>query len=206
MPKSLNNSFFPALKRIVQDNDSYCGPAVLAMLFDYWKIQFAQNDFVEAADVKKKIKKHGMTVEEMALSVRKLTPEFRFWYKRNSNLDEMAKIVNEYQIPVGIEWQGLFSNEEVDEDSIDDDPGHYSVVTKIDLKKGFIWIADPYKTYAGKDRRFTILGFERRWWDINEVVNPVTRRRKEVDDYHALFIIVPKEFLFPVELEMNCFE
>ena len=96
----------------------------------------------------------------------------------------------------------IITEDEEGEDGGDDDPGHYSIVTKIDTHKNIVMIADPYKHYARKDRRFSILEFERRWWDINEVVDPVTKHKSEMYDYHLMFTVAPEFVTFPAELKM----
>lgn len=204
MPKiSISNLTFPSMKRVKQKNNSYCGPAVLEMLYSFLGKKIGQEEIVEAAKVARKIKIHGMLVEEMALAVNILTPEYSFWSKKKSQASELSEIVNRYNFPVGVEWQGVFKYKGPREDDEDDDPGHYSVVTKISVSDKKISLADPFRVYAGQDREFTLLKFERRWWDINEVVDPVTKKKKQVDDFHLMFLIVPRENDFPARLGMR---
>lgn len=172
------------------------------MLLSYRGIFIDQEKIVELANVASKIKEKGMTLEELALAVKKLTDEFCFYFKRDSTLKELVYLINIRKIPVGVEWQGVFDDEDEDENE-DEDPGHYSVITVIDEKKKKIFIADPSIRYAGHDREFSILQFLRRWWDINEVTNPVTKKTKQIDDYHSLFVIVSKKTAFPKELGLK---
>lgn len=144
-----------------------------------------------------------MLVEEMVLAVKNLTPQYNFWFKRQSKIAELSEIVNRFNFPVGVEWQGVFKYKGPREDDEDDDPGHYSVVTKISVKEKKISLADPFRIYAGKDRQFTLLEFERRWWDINEVIDCKTGKKKQADDYHLMFVIVAKENNFPAKLGMQ---
>lgn len=204
MPKTSSKKPFSDLKRVSQKNLYYCGPAVLEILFSYWGVSTDQDDFVRAANVAHKIKTHGMTLAEMATATRMVDPEYEFWLKRDSSLSELSNLVNKRSMPVGVEWQGIFDDEEWDEEDDDDDPGHYSVVTGISTSENYIFLSDPYKNYTGgRDRRLSILEFERRWWDINEVIDPVSMRRREIDDYHAMFIIVPRKETFPKEFGME---
>lgn len=191
------------MRRVKQKNNSYCGPAVMEMLYSFLGRKVEQEEIVQAAKISRKIKSRGMLVEEMALAVRTLTPEYSFWSKRKSQSNELSEIVNRYNFPVGVEWQGVFKYKGPREDDEDDDPGHYSVVTQISVSDKKILLADPFRIYAGKDRQFTLLEFERRWWDINETVDPVTRKKKQMDDYHMMFIIVPQENDFPARLGMR---
>lgn len=196
------------MKRAKQINDFYCGPAVLQMLYSFVGVEISQEEIVQAAGVQKKIKSHGIALEEMVLAVKTLNPDFLFWYKRNSTLTELSMVVNNFNYPVGVEWQGLFdhdeSGEETEESETEDDsdPGHYSIITSVSTYDNVILIADPYKYYTRKDRKFTVIEFERRWWDINEMINPKTKKHFEIDDYQAMFVICPKEVKFPQSLGM----
>jgi len=205
MPSSSSNLSFPGLKRVRQLNSFFCGPAVLEMLLSFHGVEIDQSLVVEKSGVALKIKQRGMTVEELALAAEKLVPDFQFWHKRHSTLKELSLLVNEFRIPVGVEWQGIFEFEDEAEDTEmdDEDPGHYSVVTRVNLADNLVYLADPYKSYAGKDRRLTVLEFERRWWDINETVDLKTRRRVQVDDYHMMFVVTRKEKNFPEQLKMS---
>jgi hypothetical protein len=142
------------------------------MLLSFVGYDVTQNEIVHAANIESKIKIHGATIQDLALAVAKLYPhELQFWYKFNSTLSDLSTIVNTYHYPVGVEWQGLFDwpdDEDDDQDEYydedDDDAGHYSIITHIDTMQNEILIADPEKHYATGDRKFTILGFEHRWW------------------------------------------
>lgn len=204
MAKNLNNFSFPDLKRVAQLNNFYCGPAVLEMLLSFLGVSVSQEEAVRSAGVSQKIKKHGVTIEELSLAAGRLTADYQFWFKKYSTLAELSKIVNVFKYPVGVEWQGIFEDSQEDGlDIDDDDPGHYSVVTAISTHDNLIEIADPYPRYAGKDRQLSVLQFERRWWDINEVIDPRTKKHKEIDDYHAMFVITLQEVTFPKQLGMS---
>lgn len=170
------------------------------MLLSFVGVDIKQGQIVQATSIEKKIFKHGMTVEEMSQATSYLAPDYCLWFKRESSIIDLIKIINIFKFPAGVEWQGVF--EDINPDA-DDDPGHYSVVTKLDLKKKMIFLADPYRLYAGKDRQLSILRFERRWWDINEIVDPRTEKKKEMDDYHMIFVVTPKNATFPKELGMR---
>ncbi len=188
---------FPNLKRIAQINSYYCGPASLQMLFSFYNVDIEQQQVVDYLGINDKIINFGTTIQELGTFVKDLYPQYQFWYKLNSSITELSQIINEYKYPVGVEWQGVFDypDEEKSEDE-DDDPGHLAVITEINTSKNYIYIADPDIHYAGKDRKFSILQFERRWWDIN-VIN-----HQEIDDYHGLFFISPQNISFPPEFQL----
>ena len=108
LEKSTSNLTFPSMGRVKQKNNSYCGPAVLEMLYSFLGRKVGQEEIVQAAKISRKIKSRGMLVEEMALAIKTLTPEYNFWSKRKSQTSELSEIVNRYNFPVGVEWQGVF--------------------------------------------------------------------------------------------------
>ncbi len=185
------------MRRVRQISFSHCGPAVIVMLLSYQGIRAYQRDIVAAAGVGYKLKTHGMTVPELALAVKHIAPQVQFWWKEHASLNDLKEITTTHNHPVGVEWQGVF------EEYADDDDGHYAIVTHIDTINNEIIMADPFKKYAGTDRHFAVTFFEGRWWDTNEVIDPITRHREVKKDDHMLFIITPKEAVFPETLGMQ---
>jgi hypothetical protein len=97
---------------------------------------------------------------------------------------------------VGVQWQGLFTD---DEDEINDDTGHYSIVTRVDEEKQELIIADPYKDFRNQDRIISRQTFLKRWWDENEVRNSLSRKKYTLHDDKLLlssqslyFIMLPR--------------
>lgn len=195
---------FPNLPRLAQLNGFYCGPATLQMLCAFWGKKISQKEVIRASKTGRKIKSRGMTIEELGIAIDKLTPDLKFWSKYKATVEELSQLINLFKIPVGVEWQGIFdypaSKRFADED---DDPGHLAVITYLDIKKNLIKIADPDRHYAGRDRSFKVLQFERRWWDINLVTNPLTKKTHQQDDYHAMFILTSRKTTFPEQLGMK---
>jgi hypothetical protein len=189
----------------MQISESHCGPAVIQMLLSNLGVEVTQEAVAKAGGAQDLIELNGMRVDQMALAVRSLAPQTRFWYKDHSKLSDLVKLVTKYRVPVGVEWQGLFEDdeEEVDNETEDTDYGHYSVVTYANRRKKELIIVDPYKSYIAQDRIFSFEDFEDRWWDFNEVTDPSTGRTRLVEDYHMLFIVTPEDMLFPVELGMK---
>lgn len=191
------------IPRFTQISEAHCGPAVTQMLLSNIGLDVTQEQVAEAAGVNDVIETHGMRVDQIAMAVRILAPDAQFWYKENARLSDLIDLVNKYRYPVGVEWQGLFTEPGVDEgepETEDTDYGHYSVVTHIDRRRRELIIADPYKDYISQARIFTFREFLDRWWDTNEVTDPETRIAVLVEDYHMLFIVTPRETEFPPEL------
>lgn len=185
------------MKRVTQVTSSHCGPATLEMLASFLGIYISQNSFVSAAGVEEKLETHGMTIEEMKKAVGILLPDCCLWTKNGAGVYELSNLINNYHFPVGVEWQGVFFEDE------DDDNGHYSVVTHIDTVNNLVMLADPYRRFAGEDRRFPIIEFESRWWDENEIKDPATGSVRIERDEKLLFVLTPKETTFPQLLGMQ---
>jgi hypothetical protein len=199
-----NNSIsnlFPNLKRVAQINSYYCGPATIQMLLSIYDINIDQQEVVDCLGINNKIAQHGMTITEIGYFIKEFYPQYQFWYKFNSSISELSQLINVHGFPVGIEWQGIFDypDEEAFDDE-DDDPGHLAVITGINTNENYIYIADPDAHYAGIDRKFSVLQFERRWWDINTIIDPLSHHQKEVDDFQGLFLITPHNVSFPGNL------
>lgn len=191
------NPYFPRMKRVKQITESHCGPAVLEMLCNNLGLSIDQDEFVQIIGIEHKLKEYGMLISEMSRAVAKLDLGVKFWYKENSNLNDIKVLLNEYKLPVGVEWQGIFYQ------YADDDDGHYSVVTHIDSVNNIIMIADPYDGFAGSDRQFHIREFQDRWWDENEIYDPITGKRSAVLEERMIYIITPEDAKYPEELGMR---
>lgn len=201
MQKTLKNK--PAiplyLKRVSQISDSHCGPAVLQMLLNNLGIEVSQEDITRAAGAEKTINKNGTRIDQLAKAVEKIASQAKFLYKDNGSLDNIRTLLQNYGLPVGVEWQGIFE----EEDDEDGDYGHYSVVTNIDSSRQALVIVDPYKDYAFQDRIVSIRKFINRWWDENEILNPLTKIKKTIRDNRILFVVTYKDNLLPHELGMK---
>jgi ABC-type bacteriocin/lantibiotic exporter with double-glycine peptidase domain len=184
------------MKRVRQKTASHCGPAVLEMLFSYLGFYVDQDEFVRTVGIGEKLEVYGMTVKEMEEAVARLTPQLTFWHKLGSSLADISQIINTYGFPVGVEWQGVFF-EDADEDN-----GHYGVVTHLDTVNNLIMLSDPYPRFAGTDRQFHILEFQDRWWDENEVRDPGSGSVQTVREERMIFIVTPKDSIFPESLGM----
>lgn len=193
-----------------QITDSHCGPAVIQMLLANVGVAVRQEQVVETGGAAATIETHGMRVDQLARAVIRLAPQMHFWYKDHSTLYDLIALVAKRRYPVGVEWQGLFETvadilEDTDTEDEEEDYGHYSVVSYIDRKSRQLIIVDPYKDFAFQDRIFTFDVFLPRWWDTNEIIDPVTNRVKLVQDYRMMFVITPKGETFPEQRGMKHF-
>jgi hypothetical protein len=195
MAKTLANQGFPTIKRIRQITDNHCGPAVVVMLASYIGIFVKQNDIVKAANVRESLDKRGMTVPEIGRGITSLRPECVFWSKSEATINDIDLLINKYNYPVGVEWQGAFG------EYADEDNGHYSVVTSINIETNTIILSDPFYYFAGTDRSFPIDEFVTRWWDVNEI-SSTSGEIVFQKDIKTLFLVTTNIYEFPPELNL----
>ena len=204
----------------MQITESHCGPAVLQMLLSNVEIEVSQEAIAEAGGAASLIELNGMRVDQLALAVRRLAPQVRFYYKDHATIDELVRVVNDYRSPAGVEWQGEFKEEDepvpagpglgvgkpADSESEDSDYGHYSLVTQAERRRRELIIADPYKDYFSQARVFTYKEFNRRWYDYNEVPDPATGQAVLVKDDHLFFVVVRPNVFFPRWMGMKTYD
>lgn len=188
--------------RFTQISESHCGPAVIQMLLHNLGIEVTQEEVVEAGGASDLIEQLGMRVDQLNQAVRRLAPLTCFWYKDHSTIEELVRIVADYDYLVGIEWQGLFEDT-LEDETQDGDYGHYSVVARVDSKSRKLVIVDPYKDFRSQDRIFTFEFFISRWWDTNDVTDPLTGTKHLVEDRQMMFVITPEDVTFPSLLGMK---
>jgi hypothetical protein len=200
--------------QFTQISESHCGPAAIQMLLAQCGVIVSQQQIAEAAGVTGLIEMNGTRVDQLAQAVRILAPGLQFWYKAHSSLEELITLISEHHYPVGVEWQGLFEDDDSeaehepgeplgDSETGDNDYGHYSLVIYTDEAAQQLIIADPYKDYISQDRIFTCKEFVNRWYDYNEITDPQTGEARIVEDYHMMFIVAAKEERFPEALGMT---
>ncbi len=213
----------------MQISESHCGPAVIQMLLSNIGIEVMQEDVAEAGGAASLIELNGMRVDQLALAVSRLAPQAVFYYKDHSTIEALARIVIDYRTPVGVEWQGLFDDEDdedleeedeedeedeaeapegsvmEDSETEDEDYGHYSLVVQAYRRRRQLLIADPYKDYFSQTRIFDFGTFEKRWYDFNEIPDPTTGQPVLVEDRNMMFVIVRRNVLFPRRMGMRTF-
>ena len=192
---------FSRLRWIQQITENHCGPAVLEMLLGNIGVTLSQQEITEAAGATYTIETHGTRVDQLAKAVQQLVPIAKLWYKEKASLDDLIYVLEEAKYPAGVEWQGLF--EDMDDD--DDDYGHYSIISHIDKARDELIVVDPYKDYVDQNRILKISTFLDRWWDFNEVKDPLSGEKVFKKDEQLFFVVVPLAVSFPVELGMQSY-
>lgn len=192
-----------ALPRVRQISEYHCGPAVLQILLAHCGVHADQEHLTELADIAATIETYGARVDQLARAVAWLRAGVCLWYKNFATPADLVAVVCSHRHPAGVEWQGLFEESEEDEDFDEGDYGHYSVVTRIDRRRGLIVLRDPYPDFWRADRVFPLDWFIRRWWDVNAVPAAAGCASQWVEDRHMLFVVTAESELFPRSLGMT---
>jgi ABC-type bacteriocin/lantibiotic exporter with double-glycine peptidase domain len=188
-----------------QQSDSHCGPAVVQALLNFYGIKVTQEAVVATARAKSTIIRHGMRPDQLAKALAKLAPKHQFWFKQYANSTDLDRLIHEYQLPVAINWQGLFWDT-LNEEKLHNpngEHGHYSLVIDINANKDQIVIADPFYEYNDAPRIFSYTWFKTRWWDVDHLVNKSTHRKYSISTKRLIFIVVPKTATFPQDLHFQ---
>jgi ABC-type bacteriocin/lantibiotic exporter with double-glycine peptidase domain len=192
---------FSRLRWIQQITENHCGPAVIQMLLENIDVHVTQEAITEAAGATHTIETHGTRVDQLAKAVHELAPHAKLWHKEKASFEDLEYVLNEKKFPVGVEWQGLFE----DEDNDDEDNGHYSIIANIDKIKDELIIVDPYKDFVDQNRIIKISLFEKRWWDYNEVKDLETGEKTFKKDEQLFFVVAPLDVAFPERLGMESY-
>jgi hypothetical protein len=192
-----------ALPRVRQISESHCGPAVLQMLLGQRGVRANQERLTELARVAATINVYGARVDQLARAVAWLREDVCLWYKNYATAEDLVAVVSRYRCPAGVEWQGLFEEREEDEDFENNDYGHYSIVTRVDRRRGLVTLRDPYPDFWREDRVFRLEWFIKRWWDVNTVRISGTDALRQVKDQHMLFVVTGERARFPALLGMT---
>jgi hypothetical protein len=171
------------------------------MLHENIGVNVTQEEITEAAGATLTIETHGTRVDQLAKSVHHFAPEARLWYKEKASADDLEYVLDVCKFPVAVEWQGLFG----DEDEDDEDYGHYSIISHIVNVKDELIVVDPYKDFVDQSRILKMSLFLNRWWDYNEVKDPQTGEKVFKKDEQLFFVVAPRNVSFPDELGMQYF-
>ena len=192
---------FSRLRIIEQITENHCGPAVIQMLLENIGVNVTQEEITEAAGATHTIESHGTRVDQLAKAVHYFASEARLWYREKASVDDLEYVLDECKFPVAVEWQGLFD----DEDEDDEDCGHYSIISHIDKVKDELIVVDPYKDFVDQSRIIKMSLFLNRWWDYNEVKDPQTGEKVFKKDEQLFFVVTPLSTTFPAELGMQSY-
>lgn len=193
------------VKLEAQQTDSHCGPAVIQALLKYNNIHVQQDDVCNAVNIKRSISKYGMGPTQIAQAVKNLAPDLRLMFKQNATGKDIETLIKKYNIPVAINWQGLFFStlKEEKKYASRSDKGHYSIVTDIKPHSDKIIIADPYPLFVNTPRIFSYRWFKSRWWDIGHVPGKNKEAESSFNTKKLLFILAPKELDLPANLHLE---
>lgn len=190
------------VRQITQISEAHCGAAVLQMLLEACGVITSQQAIAHSAGVEATIEEHGMRVDQIATACTRIAPQLTFWYKYNSSLEDIQYLLDR-NIPIGVEWQGLFYNsleEEAADGGDESDFGHYSIISFYDEEQEQLVFVDPYKDFINRNRIMDAQTFLQRWWDTNEVTNRFTGRREVVYDTRLLFFVTDAGEWMPEDL------
>ena len=180
------------VQRVLQE-EAHCGPATIKMMLDYQEVHLTQTAVSEAADMAHIIQDAGgMRLDELNQAIVELFPqgEYQLLAKYHADLADLEHLIDEFHLPVGIEWQGHFAMP----DGSEADIGHYSVINGIDRAKGILSIVDPEpQNLLTQSGELTIETFLARWWEIDIVPRPDDFSITEVIEMERLlYVVVPQ--------------
>jgi hypothetical protein len=162
------------------------------MMLSLYGVDVSQEAIAEAAGVQETISENGSRIDELGQAIRILVPGYELMAKYDCTLNDLETLVEEFGLPTGIEWQGMF----VDDEGTPFEEGHYSVVVKVDRDAESITIVDPERRSALVDGALSFAEFEERWWEENDVPSLADSGVMEVIcNQGLLFVVVPDERL-----------
>ncbi|MEO8581006.1 MAG: C39 family peptidase [Patescibacteria group bacterium] len=192
-------------QRVGQMDDSTCGPAVMQMLLDYYGIAVTQKDVVHAAGADATVEEEGTRIDQLSTALRQLAPNYALWYKEDASIEDMVSLIDEHQVPVVVNWQGLFYDTLKEEAKLSTavTHGHYSLITDVNVQNDTITMVDPFYEFVEKDRIFPIDWFKSRWWDVDYKTDAATHQDIAYYTSRLLFIVVPAKETFPKKVGMT---
>jgi len=131
---------------------SYCGPASLKMVLDYYGVRRTEKELAKMAEWNKVL---GIDDKGIKKTAEKLG--FKVIIKNNSNYKDIQNWLNK-DIPIIVNWFTRGRNDYSESETAD---GHYSVIVGLDDK--FIYLQDPE---MGKLRKIKRDDFMRVWFDF----------------------------------------
>jgi len=133
-------------------NSSYCGPASLKIVLDYYGIKKTEKELAKMTGWNKDLGVDDKGIKKAAEAL-----SFKVKIKNNSNYSDIQKWLDK-GVPVIVDWFTRGRNDCTDSDIPD---GHSSVVAGLDNK--FIYLQDPE---IGKIRKLNREDFMTVWFDF----------------------------------------
>ena len=133
-------------------NKSYCGPASLKMVLDYYGIEKTEKELVKMTGCDKDLGVDNKGIKKTAKAL-----GFKVKIKNNSSYSDIQKWLDK-GVPIIVDW---FTRGRIDYTDSDVPDGHYSVVAGLDDK--FIYLQDPE---IGKIRKIDKKDFLTVWFDF----------------------------------------
>jgi ABC-type bacteriocin/lantibiotic exporter with double-glycine peptidase domain len=161
------------LKSYQQKKPSFCGPAVLKIVMDYYGV-FAEEE--ELAKLANTHETWGTSIDGMVSAAKHFG--FDVFYKEDASINDLKNYVLEKNQPVIVRW--FF-----------EDTGHYSIVADITGKN--IVMADPLsKIFSlAKKRIIPIEKFSKIWFDLAESERRIALPRELVKNF--MMVLIPKK-------------
>jgi len=144
---------------------SYCGPAALKMVLDYYGVYKSEEDLALLCRRDPVLGVNDKAIKNVAESL-----GFRVEIKNNSSLEDISNWLDK-KVPVIVNW---FTRGRYDYPEDDVADGHYSVVIGLDGK--FIYLQD---SEVGRKRKIRKEDFIKVWFDFSS---------KSVDKWEDMII------------------
>lgn len=143
-----------------------------------------QTAIVEAAGLQSTIAIQGSRIDQLATAIGKLT-DCTLLAKFDSTIQDIALVISEIEIPVGVEWQSTFRRK----DGTLYTEGHYSVLRGFDDNRRELIVTDPDPASLFYSGTITFDEFSQRWWEENHLSEPT---KDKVLNRGLCFVIVPE--------------
>ena len=150
---SLKNNYFFNVQPFQETlHGSYCGPASLRIVLDYYGVEKTEEEVAKICGRDPDIRTDASSIKKAAVSF-----GFKAEIQNDSSFDDIQRWLDK-KVPVIVDW---FTRGRADYDDSEVPDGHYSVVVGLD--KDNIYLQDPE---IGKMRTLKRDDFMRVWFDF----------------------------------------
>ncbi|MEO9683084.1 MAG: C39 family peptidase [Hyphomicrobiales bacterium] len=161
----------------------HCGPASVSMMLRFFGEEVNQNEIVVQAGLSESIENIGSRMDQVSLALSKLAPTYIMLGKFLCTEDDIDTVVNRVQIPLGVEWQGIFENSSQGRFEI----GHYSVINGYSKASKDFSLVDPDDESVYSNGSIPKEVFLPRWWETN-----IMNDGKRYSSQRFSFVVIPK--------------